>query len=501
MVSRVGVVVVHGIGEQKRFEHIDNQVRSVVKAVQERYGENNVTVEIMPGSGATFQADQDSWSTSPTVRMMIRDGSAATPIELCFHEVWWADVNEPYSLIKQIRFWLWGLAIWIFPAKPKSQLATANVMMPPDTGRTYWFWVRLRLFLLAVVAVAGAASIGMITFLAERLLKLGMPDMLRVFVNYIAGVKLYNQKRRLAGRFWPTNQDVLDTIGEPPRVSIRRRMIRAIADVALARYDRWYVMAHSLGSVVAFNGLMETAYAWPGYLDEDRWNKLAVAGMAGAARAGWVPPPATQPTRPRRPVWIPRNHVAYRKQIFDRFHGLLTFGSPLEKFAAIWPANVPLTTQPAFQSEAHWINVYDPVDPVSGVLDCFTAPDATCCPTPQNCGYKAGWVFLANHLKYLEQKEPRTGIRCNTLVDFVADWLITGRPQAIDPDACPRFYRPYGATHWARTIALWVWWIFAGIALLLLGSIVAPVVISAGIGAGEAIWESVRAISDGGGVG
>lgn len=491
MVRRVGVIVVHGIGEQRRFEHIDGQVRCIVGAVQERYGKTNVTVEIIAATGAAFQANQDSWSTGATVRIMVREAPGALPIELCFHEVWWADVNEPYSLIKQIRFWLWGLTLWIFPEKMKSRRAAASAMAMPKAGKTYWIWVRLRLFSVAVVAVAGAASVGMITFLAERLLKLGMPDFLRVFVNYVAGVKLYNQKRRLAGTVWPTNLDVLDTIGEPPRVSIRRRMIRAIADVALANYERWYVMAHSLGSVVAFNGLMETAYAWPGYLDEDRWNKLVAQRMAGAARRGWVTPLANVPPRPRRPIWASDNQVVYRRQIFDRFHGLLTFGSPLEKFAAIWPGNVPLSTQPAFRDEAHWINVYDPIDPVSGVLHAFDDGDAGCCPRPQNCGFKAGWVFLVNHLQYLEQKEPRTERCCNTLADFVADWLITGKPLPIDPAESPRFFHPNSATHRMRSFVLWVWWLFAGIALLLLGSVVAPLVIKAVVEASGAIWAGI----------
>src|SRR5258707_832276 len=106
-VTRIGVIVVHGIGEQRRFEHIDGQVRSVVAALQDRDGEKNVTVEIVPAAGGAFHADQDSWSTSPTVRVLVRKSNT----ELLFHEVWWADVNEPYSLMKQVRFWLWGLSI------------------------------------------------------------------------------------------------------------------------------------------------------------------------------------------------------------------------------------------------------------------------------------------------------------------------------------------------------------------------------------------------------
>ena len=31
--TRIGVVVVHGIGEQQRFEHLDGQVRALVAAL------------------------------------------------------------------------------------------------------------------------------------------------------------------------------------------------------------------------------------------------------------------------------------------------------------------------------------------------------------------------------------------------------------------------------------------------------------------------------------
>ncbi len=76
-------------------------------------------------------------------------------------------------------------------------------------------------------------------------------------------------------------------------------MIRALADMALAPYDRWYVLAHSLGSLVAFNGLMETAYTWPGYLDEEQWNMLIQWGLAGPVRPGAPAPPGnTIPARP-----------------------------------------------------------------------------------------------------------------------------------------------------------------------------------------------------------
>ena len=91
-------------------------------------------------------------------------------------------------------------------------------------------------------------------------------------------------------------------------------MIRAIADVACNdEYQRWYILAHSLGTVVAFNGIMETAYAWPGYLDEGRWRTIEDKDNACRQNANpkrWLEtlqgPLPDGPTLPRRPA--PLNH-------------------------------------------------------------------------------------------------------------------------------------------------------------------------------------------------
>ena len=47
--------------------------------------------------------------------------------------------------------------------------------------------------------------------------------------------------------------------------------------MALGSYCRWYILAHSLGSVAAWNGLMETEHCLPNYLDEARWRRLQEA--------------------------------------------------------------------------------------------------------------------------------------------------------------------------------------------------------------------------------
>jgi hypothetical protein len=237
-----------------------------------------VSVDIAPGSAAAFQAEHDTWAAGPdpSVTIIVHHSLSGAPTvtRLCVHEVWWGDVNEPYSLAKQFRFWVWGLAVWLDPGKPRSLLPTASRVSPPRVPAGLSGWARARLFLVGAFFVLLAVSIGAITFLAARLLNWRAPDVLRILTNYMSGVKLYTQRARFGpGLLW-WREEFLDSLGEPPRVSIRRRMIRAIADAATNKYHRWYVLAHSQGTVVAFNGLMETAYAWPGYLDEARWATL-----------------------------------------------------------------------------------------------------------------------------------------------------------------------------------------------------------------------------------
>jgi hypothetical protein len=471
--ARVGVVVVHGIGEQRRFEHIDGQVREIIAAL-EAQKDRRVTCEIVSAPDSAFHATSDSWAGRSPVRVYVHEADGSqTQIE--FHEVWWADINEPYSLMKQVRFWIWCLSVWLYPGKHASALSGASRVTPPVVAhpRLVEAWIRLRLFGVGFVAVLAAASIGLISFLAERILKLQPPAIIRTFVNYVAGVKLYNQQHRWGPGFSRKPLDFLDTMGEPPRVSIRRRMIRVLLGMAQANYDRWYVLAHSLGSLVAFNGLMETAYAWPGYLDSAAWSS------ATSSSPPFAGPPATPPlfaphsvaTSPPRPVWVQDHDVIYRSRIFERLRGVLTFGSPLEKFAAIWPARVPISEEEAFRLRTEWINVYDPTDPVSGVLKSYNAANTNCCPTLRNYGFAAGSLLLLSHLRYLRATRKNDG-----LSDALAHWLLTDSSAKMGQGA--DWFTPGSPRHHRRSMLAWLTWILAVILLLILGAITWPPVAS-----------------------
>ena len=258
-------------------------------------------------------------------------------------------------------------------------------------------------------------------------------------------------------------------------------MIRALAQAASADYDRWYILAHSLGTIVAFNGLMESSYAWPGYFDEDTWKQLVKDGFAGPARAGWMAPAGR--LSPRRPLWSDPNHIAYRSAIFEKLHGVLMMGSPLEKFATLWPGRVPISNEPAFRRGTAWVCIYDPLDPVSGVLRAFDTINPQCSPQPETIGYASDLKLLISHIRYLRWR-PGGG----TLADGVAEWLITGQRRRIASNAGSRWFSfvntaptagwptpaPNSSRHRRRTVGAWLWWIFAVFVLTLFGSLAIP---------------------------
>ena len=487
MAGRVGLILVHGIGEQKRFTHLDSQIRGIIDGLQRRPAAR-ISVEILGGEASTYNAEQDTWASgkNPSVRVCVTERGDRTEINV--HEVWWADVNEPYSLAKQIRFWLWGLSVWMFPPsenRPDLPGFEEAMLTPVAPGRRWLtkLRVRIQLFLAGMFFFIAGFSLGAAVFLAKRLFNFEAPDVVQVFVNYISGIKLYNQPTRQGTGLLPNPQNFLDTLDDPPRVSIRRRMVEAIVAVAFRpageEYDRWYILGHSLGSVVAFNGIMEFGQALANYLPRETWEGLVIRGCAGPprplAQPDWVRNPPG-PMSPNRPVWLRADDLVYRDRIFANFCGLLTYGSPIGKFAELWPARVPVNkVEPIFQQGTEWINIFDGRDPVSGPLEAFDPVRLARqgiterhCPPRRNFGYAASFVLLLAHIRYLEVRQSE---RAAQVADVVAEWLLSGRSFAPPAAGTGRWYAMQ--TYWDRVKVSWVWWIVVFVLLAALGTITA----------------------------
>jgi len=476
-VEKVGVIVVHGIGDQGRFQHLETETRSVLDAILTKYGRHRrkVTPTLTTAAGDAHLGDQSSWVSGAKAPLHALAELPDKIVDIAFHECWWADLNETFTLAKQIRFWLWGLSLAGIATHHTQYLPGASATRLPSNYGKLTCFNRLRMGYVSVLFGFSAFSIALLNMLLTRL---NFAPVLTssVLVNYLSSVKLYSQDKRWGG-------GPMDGPDEPPRAAIRRRMIRVMMDVANAGYDRWYILAHSQGTIVAWNGLMETAQALPNYLDEECWNALATSPLRTAAASFNV-----KAMMPNRPVWLGDREIVDRDAFFKSFRGILTYGSPLERFCALWSAMVPLNSQEdPFQDGAEWINVYDPTDPVGTWLEDFDpllAPPARPGHTKlkaHNFPCRASPILLLSHICYLTASRwSSLRLLCNdrdhVLVNFVADWLVQGGSLAARIAAAPRgrssFWMPLAADgaepFWQtrrRVFWRWVQWAIVGAAL------------------------------------
>jgi hypothetical protein len=476
-VERVGVLVVHGIGEQRRFEHLESETRKIVDAIIGIYGKRrrDVTATLKTAGGDAFHGDQSTWVSGPDAPLHVLVELKGKIVDVAFHEVWWADVNEALTLGKQLRFWLWGLSVpGIAPNNTPMLPGTKTLTRPPNNAGKLTWWHRFRMAYVAILFGLSTFSISFINLILKRI-NFSPLFTTEVIVNYLSAVKLYSQTKRAGG-------SPMDGPDEPPRSAIRRRMIRTMIDVAATDYDRWYVLAHSLGSVVAWNGLMEIQQALPNYLDRDRW--LAAATMP--LRAASAAPFNVTAMMPNRPVWLGPREIIDREALFRKFRGLLTYGSPLERYCALWSNEVPINLmEDPFAPGTEWINVYDPTDPVGTWIadfDPVSTPRANhAVLKPSNFPCRASPILLLSHICYLTASRVQSlrivNDQPSLLVNLVASWLVEGGSLASRIDQAPKgrltFWmpltagRPSGA---ARVRAVWrfVQWVFVGCVLTML---------------------------------
>ena len=125
---------------------------------------------------------------------------------------------------------------------------------------------------------------------------------------------------------------------------------------------------------------------------------------------------------PRRPAWLELDDIIARRDLFKNLKGFMTYGSPLSKFAVVWPAIVPINKDNSvFDQDFEWINVYDPTDPVADKTKHFDLENYQG-KKPQEIAYKAESIHLYSHIKYLTYNPKRE----YTLVKQVALWLLKG---------------------------------------------------------------------------
>jgi hypothetical protein len=170
---------------------------------------------------------------------------------------------------------------------------------------------------------------------------------------------------------------------------------------------------------------------------------------------------------PRRPPWLEDADGIDRVRLFERFAGFVTYGCPLDKFAALWPRIAVLNRQAAvFREECDWVNLHDPTDPVSARLDAFAPPGNRAdedsewhkALVPLSFASRSSLIFGLSHIRYLRPRRKPAG----TMPVALAGALASG--SRLKDAAAAAAMGPAAA--WARALAALIQLLVLAAALL-----------------------------------
>lgn len=359
---KIMVLVVHGVGEQRRFEQLETIAANFFSALKNDGREP--IIELHYGKEVPRNSPEHSMRETPvSIRWKLPAGGKVSgeSMEASFREVHWADLDMPLDFAGWWRFVGWSLGISgvrFFCQKWPGMRTPTALPLWRQCG------VRITLFLLSLIFLILFGTVGLLDLVLKRLsirIKI-LEQAYGLFFDYLGDVKLYQD--------WFVRQDArAELIGEKSRIAVRRRMVRALLQTASEALDDpsvegFYICAHSLGTVISFNALMEIDDVLPDYLSQCEWEALSDRLKTSVSQ-----PPLADRERPTRRPWLDPYKGGYaainRAALFEKFRGLITLGSPLDRFGAIWPAIVPINNQGVAKS-VPWINVFDVQDPVAG---------------------------------------------------------------------------------------------------------------------------------------
>lgn len=425
-VEDVGLLLVHGMGEQKRQEHLKTTARELASYIGQSKGLIRLSI-----TDSTEQPPRRGHAPIVIDAQYAGEGGRRR-VRLHLHEAWWADLGIKGGLLEHVKFWFWGLGQWAaqvvrrdhpgrntarLMAMPRFPYQASDRECPSFLRRVP---ARATLWAAALLAIltffTWSAAKRVIALLASRIPEPGL-----IFL-FLGDVKIFE---RPAG---PGKGTLLDP-DMPMRATIRRRIVTAMTQVAAQPYDRWYMLAHSLGTVPAWNGLQELEVTLANYLTEEDWK--ALPGRFKTVQP-FTPPGdhyTTNAMMPRRPPWLADTDGIRRPVLFERFRGFISYGSPLDKFAALWPRIVCLNRQAeVFRGDAEWINLYDPTDPVSGKLDAFAAPLTKAADPslplgkaliPANVACRSSRLFGVSHVRYFKPRRAKPSVAGFGIVEAI----------------------------------------------------------------------------------
>lgn len=419
-VEHICIMLVHGVGDQKRFEYLEVIANNLYRALK-KDPKRQAYLQVRWGDQTARGAVGVNWSEVPALLGWRKDNGGR--IEAALREIHWSDLDEPYTFWSWLKLAGWSLSMpgLCLYSRRATQTELPSLQEPGSGPAKLHFKVRAQLFVTAMLFFCMLISLDLLYWLVQRLSF--KPKILRnargLIYDYLGDVKLYQD--------WclrKKDTDSIEVAGGKSRAAIRRRMVRALIRTAqegeCGQCDGYYIMAHSLGTVVAYNALMTPGQELAHCLTEEEWNNLPAVFKKKMA------PYPDNFEMPARPPWLAPEDGIDRERLFRNMRGLVTMGSPLNKFAALWPAIVPVNTESIGrtvpQAKIPWINLSDKQDIVAGQKLCFVCgPDAVGTLTDfelTDIAWADQKTMFSAHTRYWKVQEGK-----QRFIDLLIPWL------------------------------------------------------------------------------
>ena len=348
------VVVVHGIGEQRKNETVINVVNRFAEARRGAEADDNRDVLTLgQASGQTdlpkLPVTKQPWiefhgipsdpNAAPGRGVFLGERSS-TGDNLRFVDLCWSDVmQESIGHVGQdVRVWAKGLLGRLLRKHEDAETANNSSAQVP-------LWIRRVLYLLADTLL-------LVRFAMNFRFK-EMKDL--VFVKFLGDAQLYGEYSRCRGRAVRRFHEMMAKIEFEHGAREQERTRPRIA--------RYVVIAHSLGSIMSFDALLyasatcdvrrgrDCQWVFPGYLGDDDEVRECEHAEAKDSFAfldtGWI----------------------------KRVQSFVTLGSPIDKYLTIWWLNYRYLLrragcfQPTDSPRIAHFNYCDELDPVGHNLD------------------------------------------------------------------------------------------------------------------------------------
>ena len=390
--AKTAVLICHGMGKQLRFESLDTVVSALSRESYARWG----TVPTV-----TFgQVKQDQeWIPRAEVSLTDRSGQCR---EVHLFEAYWAPLTEGKVTARDVtRFlftaawqgirnsWSDGFDRWMFGRLQRFRYPFSTLLgvigafalicaiwglYAVLTTSAVGFFTRLyqtsgfaagKPFIESLAAIQVSINPATMLWFAALLLAWGLRTL---YVQYVGDVAAYVSAHDVS-KFQEIRKGIQDAT-----CKVAQSVYGAKQPSGDFLYDRVVVVAHSLGSLISYDAL----------------NRLINDEVANSG-----------------PVTIP-----------DRTKLFLTFGSPLDKIAFLFRnqkknstvreafagAKQPMILDYQYRPK-RWINLYSPLDPVSGKLDFYDTPlSAASSPATskriESRPDPRAWIPLGAHVQY-----------------------------------------------------------------------------------------------------